>query len=245
MLAAVVVSCVLPLLAAAQNDEVSYSVSLSTGTLIAIVAGCVAVLLVFTCCCCCMRKRRKAKRQRELQAAVAAAIVNTPKANDSHAIDVPYEQERQHNTGSTYTDSTRHPNCNGTGASIYGGDQYSSTGPSHRSGGGRHSSSLWDDPVIVAARIPVDRVELGELLSRGGFGEVYRGRYRDQNVAVKTLLPSTRKDMNHIEAFLSEIKLMATMEHPRLCSSSVWPGSRSASCTPSRNSWRAAISARC
>ncbi|KAG6620329.1 TKL protein kinase [Phytophthora cinnamomi] len=215
MLAAAVVSCLLPLLAAAQGDEVSYSVSLSTGALIAIVAGCVVVLLLFICCCCCMRKRRKAKRQRELQAAVAAAMVNTPKANDSHAIDVPYEQERQHNTGSTYTGSTAHPNRNGTVASMYGGDQYSSTGPSHRSGG-RHSSGLWDDPVIVAARIPVDRVERGELLSRGGFGEVYRGRYRDQTVAVKTLLPSTRKDMNHIEAFLSEIKLMATMEHPQI-----------------------------
>ncbi|KAE8972510.1 hypothetical protein PR003_g29161 [Phytophthora rubi] len=214
MQTAAVVSCLLPLLAAAQDDKVSYSVSLSTGTLIAIVAGCVVVLLLLICCCCCMRKRRKAKRQRELQAAVAAAMVNTPKG-DSHAIDVPYEQERQHNTGSTYTGSTTHPNRNGTVASMYGGDHYSSTGPSHRSGS-RHPSSLWDDPVIVAARIPVDRVELGELISRGGFGEVYRGWYREQNVAVKTLLPSTRKDMNHIEAFLSEIKLMATMEHPQI-----------------------------
>ncbi|KAG2797326.1 hypothetical protein PC116_g25935 [Phytophthora cactorum] len=157
--------------------------------------------------------RRKAKRQRELEAAVAAAIVNTPKADDSHAIDVPYEQHLQHNTGSTYTSSTTHPHRSGN---TYGGGPYSSTtGQSHGSGG-RHSSSLWDDPVIVAARIPVDRVELGELISRGGFGEVYRGRYRDQNVAVKTLLPSTRKDMNHIEAFLAEIKLMATMEHPQI-----------------------------
>ncbi|KAL4109966.1 hypothetical protein PRIC1_001659 [Phytophthora ramorum] len=213
MLAAVVVSCLLPLLVVGQ-DQVSYSVSLSTGTLIAIVGGCVVVLLLLICCCCCLRKRRKAKRQRELQAAVAAATVHTPKASDdSHGIDVPYEQ---HNTGSTYTGSTARPQRNDTGNSTYaGGGFYSSTGQSHGSGG-RHSSSLWDDPVIVAARIPVDRIELGELLSRGGFGEVYRGRYRDQNVAVKTLLPSTRKDMNHIEAFLAEIKLMATMEHPQI-----------------------------
>ncbi|KAG2972549.1 hypothetical protein PC119_g23133 [Phytophthora cactorum] len=107
--------------------------------------------------------RRKAKRQRELEAAVAAAIVNTPKADDSHAIDVPYEQHLQHNTGSTYTSSTTHPHRSGN---TYGGGPYSSTtGQSHGSGG-RHSSSLWDDPVIVAARIPVDRVELGELISR-------------------------------------------------------------------------------
>ncbi|ETI53996.1 TKL protein kinase [Phytophthora nicotianae CJ01A1] len=206
---AVVVSSLLPLLAVAQDDQVSYEVSLSTGALIGIVAGCVVALLLLICCCCYTRKRRRAKRKRELEEAVAAAIIHTPKTGDSHAIDVPYEQHRQHNTGSTYTGSTTHPHRSGN---TYGGDPNSSTTGS----GGRHSISLWDDPVIVAARIPFDRVELGELLSRGGFGEVYRGRYRDQNVAVKTLLPSTRKDMNHIEAFLAEIKLMATMEHPQI-----------------------------
>ncbi|KAH7470458.1 uncharacterized protein KRP23_9753 [Phytophthora ramorum] len=114
MLAAVVVSCLLPLLVVGQ-DQVSYSVSLSTGTLIAIVGGCVVVLLLLICCCCCLRKRRKAKRQRELQAAVAAATVHTPKAgDDSHGIDVPYEQ---HNTGSTYTGSTARPQRNDTGNS--------------------------------------------------------------------------------------------------------------------------------
>ncbi|KAG7376520.1 hypothetical protein PHYPSEUDO_013227 [Phytophthora pseudosyringae] len=210
--AVVVASSLLPVLVLAQDSQVSYSVSLSTGTLVAIVGGCVVVLLLLVCCCCCMRKRRKAKRQRELQAAVAAATVNTPKADDSHAIDVPYQQQRQLNTGSTYTGSTTHAHRSGN---TYGGSHYSSTDQSHGSGG-RHSASLWDDPVIVAARVPVDRVELGELLSRGGFGEVYRGRYRDQIVAVKTLLPSTRKDMNHIAAFLAEIKLMATMEHPQI-----------------------------
>ncbi|RLN58103.1 hypothetical protein BBP00_00007169 [Phytophthora kernoviae] len=198
----------------ANDGQVSYSVSLSTGTLIAIIGGCVVVLLLLICCCCCLKKRRKKRRQRELQDAVAAAIVNTPKADGSHTIDVPYEQQRQHNTGSTYTGSTALPYRSGTITSTFGG-QYSTTGQSTGSGG-RKSTSLWDDPIIVAARIPIDRVELGELLSRGGFGEVYRGYYRDQTVAIKTLLPSTRKVMSHIEAFLAEIKLMATMEHPQI-----------------------------
>ncbi|TYZ57860.1 hypothetical protein PybrP1_001973, partial [[Pythium] brassicae (nom. inval.)] len=40
---------------------------------------------------------------------------------------------------------------------------------------GRHRSSLWEDSAIVAARVPFDKVEVGQLLSRGGYGEVYRG----------------------------------------------------------------------
>ncbi|RLN70563.1 hypothetical protein BBJ28_00019101 [Nothophytophthora sp. Chile5] len=218
--AAAVVSCgwlLAPVLA--DDGSISYSVSLSTGALIGIVGGCVVLVLLVICCCCCLRRRRKNRHKRELEEAVAAAT-HSPKSN-SHAIDVPYQQDfgaaapRQANytqrTGSTYTGGS---NPNGT-MNTYGGN-YSGGAPHSSGSGARGSTSLWDDPVIVAARIPIDRVELGELLSRGGFGEVYRGRYREQNVAIKTLLPSTRKDMSHIEAFLAEIKLMASMEHPQI-----------------------------
>ncbi|KAE8953376.1 hypothetical protein PR003_g33986, partial [Phytophthora rubi] len=82
--------------------------------------------------------------------------------------------------------------------------------------GRRHRSTLWEDPVILASRIPIDRIELGAVISRGAFGEVYRGRYRDQDVAIKTLLPEKRKDLAHIQAFLAEVRLMATMEHPHI-----------------------------
>lgn len=43
---------------------------------------------------------------------------------------------------------------------------------------------------------------------------MFRGRYRGQDVDIKMLLPSKRKDLVQIQAFLSEIRLMATMEHP-------------------------------
>ncbi|KAH7470456.1 putative serine/threonine-protein kinase/receptor R831 [Phytophthora ramorum] len=82
--------------------------------------------------------------------------------------------------------------------------------------GRRHRGTLWEDPVILASRIPIDRIELGAVISRGGFGVVYRGRYRDQDVAIKTLLPEKRKDLAHIQAFLSEVRLVATMEHPHI-----------------------------
>ncbi|KAI9998036.1 hypothetical protein PInf_002370 [Phytophthora infestans] len=57
---------------------------------------------------------------------------------------------------------------------------------------------------------------MGEIISHGAFGLVYRGRFRGRDVAIKTLLPEKRKDMAQIRMFLSEVKLMATMEHPNI-----------------------------
>lgn len=78
----------------------------------------------------------------------------------------------------------------------------------------RRSGSLWEDEAIIAARVPFDLVQIGELLGQGAFGEVYLGKFRDQHVAIKRLLPQVRKNMGHIEGFLAEIKLLASMEHP-------------------------------
>ncbi|KAG3024332.1 hypothetical protein PC120_g7096 [Phytophthora cactorum] len=75
---------------------------------------------------------------------------------------------------------------------------------------------LWDDPAIVAARIPMDRIVSGEVISRGGFGEVLRGTYKEKEVAIKRLLPETRKDLVKIEEFLAEVKLQAALEHERV-----------------------------
>ncbi|EEY56123.1 protein kinase, putative [Phytophthora infestans T30-4] len=75
---------------------------------------------------------------------------------------------------------------------------------------------LWDDPAIVAARIPMDRITPGDVISRGGFGEVLRGTYKERDVAIKRLLPESRKDLAKIEEFLAEVKLQAALEHERI-----------------------------
>lgn len=75
---------------------------------------------------------------------------------------------------------------------------------------------LWDDPAIVAARIPMDRITPGEVISRGGFGEVLRGVYKGKDIAIKRLLPESRKDLAKIEEFLAEVKLQAALEHERV-----------------------------
>ncbi|RLN87724.1 hypothetical protein BBJ28_00025125, partial [Nothophytophthora sp. Chile5] len=46
------------------------------------------------------------------------------------------------------------------------------------------ASQLWDDEVIIAARIPREKVIVQQLINRGGFGEVYAGSYNGQRVAI-------------------------------------------------------------
>ncbi|KAG2530098.1 hypothetical protein JM18_002512 [Phytophthora kernoviae] len=53
-----------------------------------------------------------------------------------------------------------------------------------------------------------------QLISRGGYGEVYYGLFNGQQVAIKMLLPKSRKSVKHVNDFLAEVKLMATMDHP-------------------------------
>uniref|UniRef100_M4B625 Protein kinase domain-containing protein n=1 Tax=Hyaloperonospora arabidopsidis (strain Emoy2) TaxID=559515 RepID=M4B625_HYAAE len=74
----------------------------------------------------------------------------------------------------------------------------------------------WEDDFVIAARIPRDKVTVDQLLSRGGFGVVYSGLYNGRRVAVKMLLPETRRNISHVINLLAEVKMMASMEHPHI-----------------------------
>ncbi|ETL78652.1 TKL/DRK protein kinase [Phytophthora nicotianae] len=77
-------------------------------------------------------------------------------------------------------------------------------------------SKLWDDEAIIAARIPREKVVAEHLINRGGFGEVYVGTYNGQQVAIKMLLPERKKSLTQVNAFLSEVKLMSTLDHAHI-----------------------------
>ncbi|ETM02281.1 hypothetical protein L917_01219 [Phytophthora nicotianae] len=75
---------------------------------------------------------------------------------------------------------------------------------------------LWNDDIITAKRISRRDVQIQNLLSRGAFGEVYTGVFNDKRVAVKMLSPDIRGNMSHVNNFLAEAKMTASMDHPHI-----------------------------
>ncbi|KAG1703576.1 hypothetical protein DVH05_007520 [Phytophthora capsici] len=78
------------------------------------------------------------------------------------------------------------------------------------------ADSVCEDDAILSSRIPRDSVFVEDLIGRGGYGEVYKGMYDGRAVAVKMLFPETRKSTRHVTEFLTEVKMMTVMDHPRV-----------------------------
>ncbi|KAF1334685.1 Tkl protein kinase, partial [Globisporangium splendens] len=73
-----------------------------------------------------------------------------------------------------------------------------------------------NDPVITAYRIPFKDIKVANCISKGGFGLVYSGVYNRRRVAIKRIRPDLSGDIKHVEAFMKEICLMASLNHPRI-----------------------------
>ncbi|CAI5739445.1 unnamed protein product [Hyaloperonospora brassicae] len=76
--------------------------------------------------------------------------------------------------------------------------------------------SVCEDDAVLSSRIPRDSVFVEDLIGRGGYGEVYKGVYEGRSVAVKMLFPETRKNTRYVTEFLTEVKLMTVLDHPRV-----------------------------
>lgn len=66
------------------------------------------------------------------------------------------------------------------------------------------ATELWIDPACRT------------LISQGGYGEVYRGMYKGQSVAIKLQLAVLPNHRRQVSSFLDEAKIMASIEHQRL-----------------------------
>lgn len=79
----------------------------------------------------------------------------------------------------------------------------------------RSNSSIWADAVLLQHRLDGALVERVQCIGNGMFGEVWLAYYRDQRVAVKQL-KNIDKGRHLVQQFVQEIKLAASLLHPRI-----------------------------
>ncbi|ETK77370.1 TKL protein kinase [Phytophthora nicotianae] len=195
----------------------SSETGISTGAVVGIVAGAVVFVLLIAGLAFWLYRRRKQKmtpRSPSFDASYAMAPITLPAAEpvvlESYTPSPAIAIHDLNNFDRTVDlDSTRNLDStlrlDSSAASIPSTKKTTKTG-----------STLWEDEAILAARIPMEKLIRKELVNEGGHGAVYHGLYRGECVAIKVLLPDKRKDMRQINIFLSEIKMMASVEHPRI-----------------------------
>ncbi|GJQ14531.1 hypothetical protein GpartN1_g6322.t1 [Galdieria partita] len=79
------------------------------------------------------------------------------------------------------------------------------------SGGGSLMKSL--NPSF---EIDPTELEWGPLIGQGGFGQVYKARFRGTTVAVKTISAMALVNQNAIKEFQSEVAVLCTLRHPNV-----------------------------
>jgi len=78
------------------------------------------------------------------------------------------------------------------------------TSPDVASPKGKHLDDWW--------KIPYSELQMGKKIGAGGFGVVYKGRWRDQDVAIKQLLREEALNPAQVEEFHREATLMVTIK---------------------------------
>ncbi|CAI5738533.1 unnamed protein product [Hyaloperonospora brassicae] len=91
----------------------------------------------------------------------------------------------------------------------------------------RVACAVWADPWDATLRdvwIPREQVVLDAFVTRGAYGEVYRGTYKGQTVAVKT--------MSDMDRSLQEIQMAVQLRHPNIvhCIGVAWNYQRDMCC---------------
>src|ERR1700747_3561455 len=75
-------------------------------------------------------------------------------------------------------------------------------------------------PTIFEVGATVGDYQIISVIGRGGMGKVYKVRniLSDRIEAMKVLLPYVEARPDHMERFLREIKVVASLEHPGIAS---------------------------
>ncbi|OWZ11503.1 TKL protein kinase [Phytophthora megakarya] len=78
------------------------------------------------------------------------------------------------------------------------------------------NADLLKDPVIMSFRLKFKDLHVGRCISKGGFGLVYTGTYKDRRVAIKKIMREKCEKLSQIRMFIREITLMGTLKHERI-----------------------------
>ncbi|RHY21515.1 hypothetical protein DYB36_011470, partial [Aphanomyces astaci] len=126
-------------------------------------------------------------------------------------------------TSKSSSDGSNHPLANGTmtsgdgnNFSKYNNSSQYTNGSSNYNQDASTFAYRYDirgDADLINFRIPKRELQNRSVCGSGGFATVYRATFHDQVVAVKELTASMHAQHRHIQAFMHEIKLHATLNH--------------------------------
>ena len=77
------------------------------------------------------------------------------------------------------------------------------------------------EPTVPADRhglLELDRAQLlrTELLGRGNYGEVFKGKYGQRDVAIKCMKTDNKNRICNVDKFLDEAKIMKDLQHKNI-----------------------------
>lgn len=86
--------------------------------------------------------------------------------------------------------------------------------------GSRRFISIWDDEELLKWRVDAQQIHDRHVIASGFYGEVWLATYLGTEVAVKRMKKSSVEQINRVEIhqFVSEIKLIARLNHPKIIS---------------------------
>jgi len=79
------------------------------------------------------------------------------------------------------------------------------------------NSKVPDHTVACHWEIDFKDIQIQEIIGGGGFGQVYKAKWRETTVAVKMLLAQAQLDDDVVRDFKAEVAILAGLRHPNIC----------------------------
>ncbi|GAB9475839.1 Tkl protein kinase [Globisporangium polare] len=77
-------------------------------------------------------------------------------------------------------------------------------------------NDIRNDEEMQPFRLQQREVVRGRLIAKGGYGAVYKAKFRNETVVVKQLLPDKTRNKQILKSFMDEIRICAALDHPKV-----------------------------